>query len=488
MAITRLSAGLAAILLATLIAGVAAQGQQPRLIRSLAGPAGTVKESEFVLDETRNRFVYPQDRTVTVYFEWEHLPGDHVLTATWRQPDGRVASISPDVKISTTSKDLKCYWTFTLAPGTPAGAWTVDIRINGQPAGAHAFELAGTDGASGRFTLDQVSKAYGGSVVRVHKADAAGRRVDSSSGFVLAANAIATSFQSMDSASTIEIEFPDGVRTPVTGVLAHSRQNDWAVLGVETGNRPPIPVSTAAIPIGSQLAGFSFDSGTRLLMPVAVGGIGTSAGYSARVRFAPALSADAVGGPLIDESGKAVGIVGGSLTPGARVGERALATNPWLWRLRPAATSATAIVGLPASIPSAVRPLADLTTSGVLTPLMEPMPELMDAGTTMAVPRDATSRLIQLQSEFSPREVKEVTVFSFWRKAGKLSRGELSATMSTVSNEVRARVTPKRISLSDRETRVVFAWPIAGVPAGYYRIDLLWDGKPVWRTYVRVTE
>ena len=80
--------------------------------------------------------------------------------------------------------------------------------------------------------------------------------------------------------------------------------------------------------------------GRRGLRPAGPSGVQRAA----RVRVAPAWTADAVGGPLIDESGKAAGIVGGSLTPGARVGERALATSPWLWRLRPAATSATAFM------------------------------------------------------------------------------------------------------------------------------------------------
>lgn len=70
--------------------------QGPHLVRSLSGPSGKVVGSDFILDEVRTRFVYPQDRTLTVYFEWEWPAGDHVLTATWSRPDGRVASVSPE--------------------------------------------------------------------------------------------------------------------------------------------------------------------------------------------------------------------------------------------------------------------------------------------------------------------------------------------------------------------------------------------------------
>jgi len=455
----------------------------------LSGPSGTLKGSDYVLDEMRNRFVYPQDRTITIYFEWEHTAGDHVLTATWRQPDGRVASISPDVKMSTASRELKCYWTLTIAQGNPSGTWTIEIRVDGQPAGSHSFELVGTEAAPLRLTLDQVSKAYGGSVVRVHKIDATGRRTDSSSGFIISPNAVATAFQSIDSASRLEIEFPDDVRNAVSEVFAFSRENDWAIVSTDTGKRSPIPASADPVPIGSQLAAFSFDAGARVLIPVSVGGVGAPAPYAPRIKFGPDVSADAIGGPLIDEKGKVVGILGGSLTPGARVGERVLAVGRWLFRLPPSGTLATAIAALPPSVPSISRPLADLAAKGMLSPPLEMMVELLGVGTTTAIPKDASNKLIQEQSDFSKRDAKEILTYSYWRKLDKVSRGELSATISTVSNEVRGTTAPRKITLtSDRETRVVFAWPIASLADGYYRIDLLWDGKPVWRTYVRVIE
>jgi hypothetical protein len=67
------------------------------------GAAGKVVGSKFVFAETRNRFVYPQDKTLTVYFEWEAPPGMHVPSGSWRQPDGRIATISSDVKIESQS-------------------------------------------------------------------------------------------------------------------------------------------------------------------------------------------------------------------------------------------------------------------------------------------------------------------------------------------------------------------------------------------------
>jgi S1-C subfamily serine protease len=464
-----------------------AEAQAPRLVRSISGASGKIVGSQFVFDETRSRFVYPQDRTVTVYFEWEFLPGDHVLTATWKQPDGRVASVSPDVKIQTTSNELNCYWIFNVTPNIPNGAWTVEIRIDGQPAGSHAFELAGVDIEGGRFTLDRVFTSYGPSIVRIHKIDDAGRHVDVSSGFVIAPNSIATAFQAIDAAQTLEIEFSDGRRVPATEILAFSRLGDWAVLKADAHGITPIPrLETPPVPVGSTLAAFSVDSGTRVMAPVNVGGVSAPAGQAARIRFAPDVSAEAVGGPLIDEQGRVVGIVGGSVTPGARVDQRTWKLQPLLWRELPVTTSATSITDLPATVPTAGRSLDDLRREGVMTLPISVMTEFVSGGTVAQLPKGG-DRGARQTAEFSASDDALVGVYvNVVKKVRQISRGELSATVFDPSNRVRLTIPAKRITLRDQEQRVSFTLPPKGLPIGDYRIDVNWDGKPAWRTYIRI--
>lgn len=122
---------------------IASAEDSPKLLRALSGPSGTVVDSKFVFDETRTRFVFPQDKSLTVYFEWQSSPGSHALSAIWKKPDGGVASISPEMKMSISGTRLNAYWLFNLSPGLPNGVWTVEIRIDGQPAGSHFFEIAG---------------------------------------------------------------------------------------------------------------------------------------------------------------------------------------------------------------------------------------------------------------------------------------------------------------------------------------------------------
>ena len=128
--------------LLTLLAQLQPSAEAPlRLVRSQSGPSGKVVAMKLVLDEVRNRFVFPQDKTLMVYFQWDGPVGDHVLTGLWKSPDGRTASISPDIKLQTTARDFGAYWVYEIATGMPSGIWTLEVRVDGQPAGTHSFEL-----------------------------------------------------------------------------------------------------------------------------------------------------------------------------------------------------------------------------------------------------------------------------------------------------------------------------------------------------------
>jgi hypothetical protein len=446
-----------------------------------------VAGSQFIFDETRNRFVYPQDQTLTVYFEWESTPGDHVLTATWKQPDGRT-SVSPDVKIQTTSKELNSFWIFRIDPYIPNGTWTVEIRIDGRPAGSHTFELAGLDPLAGRFTLDRVSKTFGAAIVQIHPVDASGHRLGSMTGFVIAPGAVATAFQSIDMANSVELEFADGAKVVTTELLAWSRLGDWAVLHADTRNIAPVKRGDAkAIPIGSNLAIFNVDGETRVMTTVAVGAVTSPSPYGTRIRFSPAVPLAAFGGPLIDEEGKTVGILGGTLTPGLSRTEAYVLGAPG-FRLANTSSMASGAADLPVTFASVGKQLTDLRNENVLTPLLNPMPEFVRGGTTAQLPKDAADLSLVDKTEFSARDDAQMIVYSYWIKKSKLSKGELSAQVFDVANQLRGSIPGKKLSLGDREQRFSVALAPKGMSAGYYRIDICWDGKPVWRTYVRIVE
>ena len=197
-----------------------ARASSLRFIKSQAGPSGRIVDNRFAFDELRNRFVFPQDKSLTVYFEWEAPAGNHTLCALWKDPDGRVITISPDVKMETRTPELHAYWVFEVAAGMRSGVWTVEVRVDGEPAGSHSFELVSPELAKPTVptapklpSLDEIYQSAGRSLVWIYKLDPAGRRTDVSLGFVLALNQVATAFQAIDGTLRLELEFSGGAQS-----------------------------------------------------------------------------------------------------------------------------------------------------------------------------------------------------------------------------------------------------------------------------------
>jgi hypothetical protein len=457
-----------------------------RLLRVTAGPSGKTVGPLFVFDETRDRFVFPQDQSVTVFFQWEAPLGDHVLSATWRQPDGRVAAVSQDVRMATSTPELNCYWTFSLATYYPPGIWSLDVRVDGQPAGTHVFELAGVQGPPTIVSLDDVFKKYQPSLVRVHRFDAASERIDSSTGFVSGPNAVTTAFQAIDSAKALEVEFSDGRRVAVSETLAVSRTGDWAVLKVDTGSVAAIPAAEPdALKIGMRLAAFDFDTNVQIIGAFAVGAVSRQPLYGGRIQFSPGVTADAIGGPLLDESGRVVGVAGGSFEPGSRVDLPTARGIRWAARSRRGSNFGAVMSDIPVLDTGQTRTLATLQADGIFSPPVVAMRELLRGGTTRALPKSFNEPPGDAE-EFSAGRGDQIIVYTYWAKLAETSRGQLSITLHDVENRSVATGVPLRINLRPTEQRASMSVGTANLTPGRYRIDVLWDAVPVWRTYVLV--
>ncbi len=486
-------------LLAACVAVAAGQSGAIRMIRSLSGPSGKVVGTKFVLSETRSRFVFPQDKSLVVYFEWDAPPGSHVLTAMWKGPGGHISSMSPDVKVETSARELKCSWTYVLTDGMGDGIWPVEVRVDGQPAGTHPFEITGTAKAvpappppAPRLpTVDEIFRDGSPSLVWVHKLDDQGRRADTASGFVIGKDRIATAFQAIDCATRVRVEFAGGRAVDADGVLAFSRTQDWAVLKADTADAPSLGLGDPGkIAVGERLIVFTVEGGARIIGGIDVAGRRNVPGFGPRIQLTPSLAQEAAGGPLLNTAGLAVGILGGSLTPGGRSGRLVTNVSPALWQSIAAQFAAVPISLLPADLPVSGSKLADLLASGKLTPPIAPMQEFLYGGTAQFMPKNAADPLPPTVTDFSRKDPR-VWVYTVWEQKGKLSKGMLSATIYDEQNRVRGNVPPMKISLSNAyksPIRSAFSFGPAPLDAGVYRIDLMWDGRPVWRTFIRITD
>jgi hypothetical protein len=284
-------------LAAAYLAAAASAADEFHLIRALSGPSGKVEGSKFVFDQVRNRFVYPQDKSLIVYFEWEGPPGNHVLTAFWKQPDGRTAAISPDIKIESATKQLNSYWTFIITDGMASGIWTVEIRIDGQPAGSQPFEIVAPEqprapppepAAPKPPTMDDIFRNASRSMVWVHKIDAAGRREDTALGFVTGKNRVATAFQAVDAATKLQLEFSDGRKVETDEIAACSRTGDWALIEADTSAIPALPSGDPKlVSVGERLIVFNVENGARAIGGVDISGRRMVPGFGERIQISP---------------------------------------------------------------------------------------------------------------------------------------------------------------------------------------------------------
>ena len=491
--VSKLAFGLAACLAAAALTNAG----EIRLLRAVSGPSGKVDGSQFIFDQTRSRFVHPQDSFFVVYFEWEAPLGTHALTAYWKRPDGQVASISPDAKIESKSKLLACYWTYLLDPAMMPGVWSVEVRIDGQPAGSHPFEIAGTASpqpppatppAPKLPTLDQIFRAVSPALVWVRRFDATGRHPEAALGFVLEKDRVATALQAVDGATRLEVEFVGGRRVETDELLAASRAGDWAILAVDTGATPGLGLGdAAAVTIGERLVLFTVEGGAKVIGGVDISGKRTVPGFGERIQFSPGIPSAAAGGPLLDLNGKVVGIVGGSVTPGANSDVSHTAVNQALGILPGGVSAVTPIAALQRPVSAKTAKLSDLLAAGVLSAPLSDSDGLVSVQTFLDIPKNATEELPREVTQFSRRD-QHIWVVSMWMKRGKVYKGALSAKVYDDQNRVRLAVEPKKMSLIQVPIRSSFSFSPAPLDTGVYRIDLIWDDQPVWRTFIRISD
>jgi hypothetical protein len=479
------------MLLVTLTA-IGAQPTPLRLVRSLSGPAGKVVGARFVFDETRSRFVFPQDKGLTIFFEFEAPQGDHTLSGIWKGPDGKTYSISQDVRIQTTTPELNAYWSFELYPALASGIWTLEVRVDGQPGGSHQFELVIPGGPTGPIplTIEQIYQSTLPSMVWIHKLDATGRRVDSGSGFVIGKDRIATAFQMIDSAAGLEVEFAGGRIIKTDQIWKANRLEDWALIRADTLEVPALSRDDSkASYIGERLTVFNVETGlVRAIGGVDVTGRQKETLFGERIQISPSTSSESVGGPLLTPSGKVTGILGGSLLPCSRVhsdGILRINTAAWTNSNRVSVTPLALVSETSAETPVS---LGTMTDSSVLCAPITTFASFAYGGTTIRLPSDPSAPAPRDVTDFTQKDAA-VMVYTFWQKKDKNAKGAIGAKVYDIQNRLLLTVPPKKATIpQEAPMRSAFSFPPSSLTKGAYRVDVLWRDQVVWRTFFRIVE
>lgn len=304
--------------------GVQAEGSHFQFVRSVSGSKGTPTGGRFSMEDPRTVFYVPDDRQVIVYMEWDGPLGRHHIEGFWKNPDGKVVTLS-DFVYEAKDKRFGAFWTLALSDTAVVGMWTLEAHIDGELAGSHQFQVF-----SGARPADAIpahrelkaSELYDLAVkssVAIEKLDRSGQRIDQGSGFIVKPNWVVTAFETINGASKVRITLPDGRKVETNQVTAWDQRKDWAVLAADIETTAPLErAASNSWNVGDEESFLTASpAGNRVMNDVSINGKGEFPGAGIRINMSSAAPNDAIGSALLNQYGEVVGIVAGSLVPGA---------------------------------------------------------------------------------------------------------------------------------------------------------------------------
>jgi hypothetical protein len=205
--------------------------------------------------------------------------------------------------------------------------------------------------------------------------------------------------------------------------------------------------------------------------------------------IASSVTPPSVGGPLLDEYGNYVGILGGSIFPGgdpirslSLLSEASASSRTFEWEETGMAVPQTILPDVPAT--AAATSLTDLAARGeMLSPVIK-IKALQSA--TLGIMGSGNS-LGVYKRVFSRQDKKPVAQIS-WQGLQK-EKFSCVYRLFNVDNKLVAESKPRDISLnSGKYMTTTWEIPVASIPAGIYRVDLVLSGRTAWREFLKVTD
>jgi hypothetical protein len=467
-----------------LVSSVSASAQTPNTILKISsGPGGTEVNGTFRLDEERARFDPATDKQVVVLFQWDGAAGAHRLGVQWRSPDG---GLSTNSAIDYVAKDRRfgAYWTLPLNPSLPAGMWSVEATIDGEPAGRFTFELApmAMRAAATRRPLSasEMFARLSAAFVVLDRQSTSGQHLDPAAAFSTGQGRLTTAIAALDGADVVDAIYPDGAHKRVDALQALNRRQDWAVIaGAPTASDLPVAAASAA-KVGDRC--FSMDgttSGGRVLVEGSISGDLKTPGTGGRLLAQWHNGMGMPGAPVVNEFGELMGFVGGTMVAGTSSVADLLHFRGML-RGTPIVPQ-TLVRSVPDATPTSV---ADLRARGELLPALRGSEHVLSAGFAKRLLRSRFVAPSEQQDEFIAED-KTFIAFVSWSAQGRL-KGLLALKLFDEMNRLVAESKPKKIDLRPNVS-LLSSWeiPVPQAP-GWYRGEFLVDGVPVYRSFVHV--
>jgi hypothetical protein len=488
--------------------GVAAGKSRFRVVRSISGSAGAQENGSYIIRDPRTIFRIPQDHRVIVYFEWEGPLGPHHFEGVWKSPDGKITSVS-DFDYEAKQARFGGYWDMLIAENTPTGLWMVQALVDGELTGTHTFQVAagasaGGDSATALAPSEAMrsplapaalySKANA-STVAIENRNEQGQVLNAGEGFLIAPGLVLTAFQVIDGASSLRVVGANGRAIDTKTVSAWNRRQDWAILQVAGIEGPAFAIAkTDSWGVGDRC--FYLDAagaGNRVIVATSIVGKNTFPHAGDRISLGTSPANTGIGTALLDEHGDAIGVTGGVLVPGVSTLESVRAGVPASLLLAgglavPAMATPMSQISLPTA-DSKTTTLEELTETGqFVTPIVH-REDILFGTMAREVRRgkDGLVDALQEKYEFSRSDGHAAVLLSLeptrkQKAATTISIYDLdNKAVSQGAPDVSATPGGKLVFLSK-------TLDIGKLESGVYRLDVLMNGNPVWRTFFRITD
>jgi len=466
------------------------------LLRSISGTGVVEQGSQQSLQDTRTAFYIPDDKQLSVYFEWEGRPGPHHFEGLWKDPNGKVVVVS---SFDYEAKQKRCgaYWQLNLTGQMQTGWWALEARVDGEVAGSHSFEIIAKErpplAARPLLDINDLYQRALSASVFIEKLDAGSQRLGVGSGFRLAPEGlVVTAFHLIDGATTLRVS-AGGRQFTVESILAWDRRRDFAVFAIPelgpAGSLPPAPPDSWKI--GDRI--FALDvpaEGNRVIVDANIIGRHTFPEIGERLNLSTSVHPTASGGPVMNEHGEALGVVQaqGRLLPGSWSLRNNYSFAPLFGSSFQTQTLALPLSMVPNPLPAPPTSLLELARRGLFVAPLVGHEDVMGGGLAREIRKEhGFQQPVDERSEFRRAE-DYCYLYLHWRprRKGKYLAG---LRFFDLDNRAVGSTKPVKLSLAPDQLKSS-SWKInfGQMPPGLYRVDVMLNDTPVWRTFFRVVE
>jgi len=478
--------------------GVQASGPRVKVIRTVTGTKGAAKGSVFVMADPRNQFYVPDDRQVIVYFEWEAPVGNHHCEGTLRGPSGQLAVMSSFDYPATQTK-FGGYWTIPLLENTSAGVWTFEARVDGESSGSISFEIisakrpedVGKEKEEAPPTPAELYALAQSASVIIEKLDARGQTFDRGSGFFLQDGQLVTAFRVIDAAYTLRITRSDGTSMQASEIVAWNRRQDWVVLKVDIGKSGRLKRGDSkAVTIGDHCNWLEAKrEGGRVISGAQIVGKDTHGGWGDRWSLSGLVSSHANGGPLLNDRGEVIGLLGGALPESFVKPIVSYAQRNGSGADLYSVTGSAIPIGLVTVGPTSTLATLDaLRSAGQFTE-----PVIANRRVSYGIIGEGKAQKgknvvgQELKVDFTKQDDSITILVAF--QGIESWKNTVHLVIYDVDNHRIFASEPKKISLESGATQKhIWSFPIAPLRPGTYRADALVGEEVAWRDYFRIRE